>query len=59
MRRPSVTPMRVVLLAAMIGAALIVAGVALLAGLAWALIASGSLILGGALVSLHDFGDLP
>lgn len=44
---------RVVLLAAIVGAALIVAGVAVLAGLGWSLIASGVLVLAGA-VLLYD-----
>lgn len=54
-----VTPMRAVLLAAIIGAALVVSGVALAAGTAYALIAAGALLLVGVVVSLHDFGDIP
>lgn len=59
MKETSVTPVRVVLLAAIIGATLIVSGVAVLAGVAWALIAAGCLILAGILVAFLDIGDLP
>jgi len=38
---------------------LIVAGVAVLAGLGWALVASGALCLAGAGVALHDDGKSP
>lgn len=54
-----VTPMRVVLLAAILGAALVVSGVALAVGTAYALITAGALVLAGVVVSLHDFGDIP
>lgn len=50
------TPMRVVLAVAILGAALIVAGVALLAGPGWALITGGVSLIGGAGVLLHDDG---
>lgn len=59
MKETGVTPVRVVLLAAVIGATLIVSGVALLAGVAWALIVAGCLILAAIPASLLDVGDIP
>ncbi len=50
------TPVRVVLAVAAIGAALVVAGVAVLAGLGWSLVASGVLLLVGSALALHDDG---
>lgn len=50
------TLIRVIVLAAIVGAVLIVAGVAVLAGLGWALIAAGVQCVAGAAVLLHDDG---
>lgn len=44
---------------AVIGAALVVAGVAVLAGLGWAMVAAGGLCLAGAGMALHDDGTSP
>jgi hypothetical protein len=48
-----------VLALAVIGAALVVAGVAVLSGLGWALIAGGTLCLVGSAVALYDDGKSP
>lgn len=53
------TPTRVVLLAAFLGAACVVSGVAGLAGVWWALIATGALVLAACVVLLRDDGISP
>lgn len=58
-RGSTVTPLKVVVFAAAVGALLITAGVALLGGLAWALICSGVLVITGTVTSLLDIGDIP
>lgn len=51
------TPERVGLLAAIIGVLLVSAGVAVVAGLGWALISSGALTLVGVAVVFRDDGS--
>lgn len=53
------TPTRAVLVAAILGAAFVVSGVAGLAGVWWAFIVTGLLILVGCAVLLHDDGAGP